>query len=70
MKLKQMDDEFAKALDSLHNSIDQAVDHVALPGLVRDSWTLPAPETPKPTGSSTTTFLIQVFFLLFACAAL
>jgi hypothetical protein len=65
-----MDDEFAKALDSLHNSIDQAVDHVALPGPVRDSWTLPERVDPPKVSASPTTFLIQVFFVLFAIAAL
>lgn len=64
-----MDDEFSKALDSLHNSIDQAVDHVALPGPVRDSWILPEPPK-QQTSNNATFFLIQIFFLLFAALAL
>jgi hypothetical protein len=65
-----MDDEFAKALDSLHNSIDQAVDHVALPNPVRESWSLPERVEPSKAAPSATSFLLQIFFVFFALAAL
>lgn len=63
-----MDDEFAKALESLHSRVDASIQKSVPSAPVIETWHVDdVPE--KARGIHVTYFLIVVFVFLFVCVA-